>query len=116
MSHPLVAEPLEEWVDPEAVYLASFAALEDSFWLDAGPDPAHGWSWIGTGERVDDPDPVRAITCAGAGGPREDGRFRGGYVGWLGYEGGAARAGAPTAPTHDSVPPQLWLLVGRFVA
>ena len=116
MSHPLVAEPLDEWVDPEAVYLGSFAALGDSFWLDAGPDPAHGWSWIGTGERVDDSDVVRAMACADAGGPREDGRFRGGYVGWLGYEGGAARAGAPTAPTHDLVPPQLWLRVGRFVA
>src|SRR6478752_6010447 len=109
MSHPLVAEPLAEWLDPEAVYLASFAALDDSFWLDAGPDPARGWSWMGTGQRVDDAeadagddaaadagadagahadDDGRAAAAATA---SEDGRFRGGYVGWLGYEGGAVR-------------------------
>jgi anthranilate synthase component 1 len=141
MSNPLVAEPLAEWLDPEAVYLASFAALDDSFWLDAGPDPARGWSWMGTGQRVDDAEEVRRITCADAGDDAaadagadagahadddgraaaaapasEDGRFRGGDVGWLGYEGGAARAGAPTAPTQDDVPQQLWLRVARFVA
>lgn len=116
MSHPLVVAQLDEWADPEAVYLSAFAALEDSFWLDAGPDAGSGWSWIGAGERAPDPAVVRTVACAFPGGPREDGRFRGGWVGWLGYEDGAGRAGAPTAEPDAGIPQQLWLRVGRFVA
>ncbi|QIG40582.1 anthranilate synthase component I family protein [Microbacterium sp. 4R-513] len=116
MSHPLVAEPLDVWIDPETLYLALFATLEHSFWLDAGPDATTGWSWIGTGDRADDPAVVRDVACAGAGASSPEGRFGGGWVGWLGYEPGAARAGAPTADPGDDVPSDLWLRAERLVA
>ncbi|TDN92811.1 aminodeoxychorismate synthase component I [Microbacterium sp. BK668] len=125
MSHPLAVEPVDGWADPEAVYLALFAGLEHSFWLDAGPDAAVGWSWVGAGERAPDPSVVRDVVCApdgagpdphraGVGGP--EGRFRGGWIGWLGYEDGAGRAGAPAARPEAGIPQQLWLRAERFVA
>lgn len=117
MSHPLVAVPLDEWVDPESAYLACFAHAPESFWLDAGPDAATGWSWIGSGASVGDTDAVRAVECAVPATPRPaTGPFQGGWVGWLGYEDGARRAGAPTATPDAGIPQNLWLRVERFVA
>ena len=46
----------------------------------------------------------------------EAGRFRGGWIGWLGYEDAAGRAGAPTAEADSLAPQELWLRVDRFVA
>ncbi|MEU1970501.1 aminodeoxychorismate synthase component I [Microbacterium sp. NPDC019599] len=117
MSHPLVAVPLGEWIDPEAVHLALFADLSESFWLDAGPAATTGWSWVGGGAVDADPGSVRRVPCAdSAPAGAAPGRFTGGWVGWLGYEGGAARAGAPTSGGGDGIPPQVWLRVDRFVA
>jgi para-aminobenzoate synthetase component 1 len=120
MSDPLAAVALPGWIDPETVYLARFAHLDHSFWLDAGPDAATGWSWMGAGVVEEDSEAVRAIAVArsaGASGRTEPiGRFTGGWVGWLGYEDAAARAGAPTSDPERSIPQQLWLRVATFVA
>jgi anthranilate synthase component 1 len=116
MSRDLAARRLLGWVDPATVHAHVARASAHTFWLDAGPDVATGWSWVGTGSPESDPDVVRAVVCGGAtddAGP--GGRFRGGWVGWLDYEGAAARAGAPTVA--DAVGGGArWLRAERFVA
>ncbi|WP_243074924.1 aminodeoxychorismate synthase component I [Microbacterium sp. SS28] len=117
MFRPLVATLLDEWIDPETVYLAGFAQRADSFWLDAGPGATTGWSWVGGGSVEPDPAAIRALACAEPPGEQaESGRFSGGWIGWLGYEDAAARAGAPTSPVEPGIPQQLWLRVERHVA
>lgn len=116
MSDPLVAVELTSWVDPASVFLALHSHDRHAFWLDAGPDASQGWSWIGTGTPEADPGAVRAVDCAaGAADAWPAGRFRGGWVGWLGYDDAAARAGAP-ARFDDGMPHEQWIRVARFVA
>lgn len=116
MSESLVAVELAEWVDPASVHFALHADDDHSFWLDAGPDAVEGWSWVGAGVAEHDPERVRNTPCAP---PSEDpwpaGPFRGGWVGWLGYDDAADRAGAP-ADFDEGMPRQTWLRVSRFVA
>lgn len=94
------------------------AALRDdphAFWLDAGPDARDGWSWVGSG-RPDDPARVAATALSAVpadAGP--EGLLAGGWVGWIGYEAGAAAAGAPMHPAADPLPSQLWLRVERVM-
>ena len=80
--------------------------------------PRSGWSWVGTGEVEHNPHRVRdvSLTDTAATPAWEAGRFRGGWVGWLGYEDAAARAGAPVSADDAEVPPEQWLRVDRFVA
>ncbi len=117
MSSSLVAVPLERWRDPASVFAAGPARAEHSFWLDAGPDAAEGWSWVGTGVPERAIGRIRSVECAIS--PVDEwpaGRFRGGWVGWLGYESAAAGAGAPVAPRDPAYAPDVWLRVERFVA
>lgn len=101
---PYASTVLVEWVDPERAYCGWAATHHNSFWLDAGPAADSGRSWIGIGEQVD-ADSVRHVGLA----PTREGAstvvaeegagpLPGGWVGWLGYEPAAARAGAPTSP------------------
>ena len=118
---PLVALPLPGWIDPARAFAGGPGTAESAFWLDAGPGAVTGWSWIGTGVRAPDADAdaIRALHCAPAEPSSDDwaaGPFRGGWIGWLGYEDAAARAGAPVAASADPVPQELWLRVDRFVA
>ncbi len=112
----LTARRLDHWVDPVAVFLGGLAAAPDAFWLDAGPAADHGWSWLGEGVRSPGPaavvcaDPGRAVD-AGADIP---GPFHGGWIGWLGYDDAAERAGAPAAAEGRGE--DRWLTVERFVA
>jgi anthranilate synthase component 1 len=116
MSEPLVAVGLTEWIDPAAVFLELYADDEHAFWLDAGPDAPSGWSWVGAGTPEQDPAAIRAVDCSRrAAESWPAGRFRGGWVGWFGYDAAAERAGAPAH--HDlDVPNERWLRVDRFVA
>ncbi|MHC2999006.1 aminodeoxychorismate synthase component I [Microbacterium sp. HJ5] len=116
MSDPLVAVELAAWADPASVFLALHADDPHAFWLDAGPDAELGWSWVGSGTPEADAGAPRAVTCARAGGEAwEAGRFRGGWVGWLGYDEAAERAGAP-ARYDERMPRAKWLRVDEFVA
>ncbi len=116
MSDPLIAVELTAWVDPASVHGALYAADDHSFWLDAGPDAGTGWSWVGAGAAESVPERVRGIACQeSAAPPWPAGPFRGGWVGWLGYDDAAARAGAP-ARFDERMPRQAWLRVTRFVA
>ena len=116
MSDPLAVAELVEWVDPASVFRSLFADEAHAFWLDAGPDAVDGWSWMGTGT-PEDAAVVHERVC-GDGPHREDGGspFRGGWVGWAGYDGAASRAGAPAVGEGDGVPQERWLRVGVLVA
>ncbi|GAA3626168.1 aminodeoxychorismate synthase component I [Microbacterium awajiense] len=116
MPEPLTAVAID-WCDPATVYRALDAEAACSFWLDAGPAAATGWSWVGVGVREQDPDAVGAVRVD-ASAARDDtipGSFRGGWVGWLGYEDGADGAGAPTVPV-DSLAGSRWMRTSWFVA
>jgi anthranilate synthase component 1 len=104
--HPVRAP----WREPERLFAGAARRHPDLFWLDAGPAAAGGWSWLGVGSPVE-VDEVRAVACTG-GASGDGGAFRGGWVGWLAYEDGAARAGAPVA---DGIPSR-WMRAQRYVA
>ncbi|TQJ32059.1 aminodeoxychorismate synthase component I [Microbacterium sp. SLBN-146] len=116
MTEDLISTPLGAWMDPQVVFHALHARSAHAFWLDAGPDAVHGWSWVGIGVPEPDPHQVRAVPCAAAASDGGAGPFRGGWVGWLDYEQAAARAGAPVAASDAFVPSVSWLRVTRFVA
>ncbi|MBW9118815.1 aminodeoxychorismate synthase component I [Microbacterium trichothecenolyticum] len=115
MTEPLAAADVAHWVDPASVFAAVFQQEPHCFWLDAGPDSREGWSWIGAGAPAD-PAHVRATTCSGAPAHGDGSPFRGGWVGWAGYDEAAARAGAPASGEADGVAQDLWLRVERLVA
>jgi para-aminobenzoate synthetase component I len=106
----LTAHERSGWVDPAALFAAAFASAEHAFWLDAGPDAADGWSWIGQGTPADEPTDV---VCDGPAPGKVFGPFVGGWIGWAGYDGAARRAGAPAS---DDRVPDRWLRVDRFIA
>lgn len=115
MTSPFTLRPLPVWPDPADVFCAVAADHADVFWLDAGPDADSGCSWVGWGE-AEAPEVVHAARCAGderAGGVE---RFTAGWVGWIGYEAGAARAGAPVTADDPVVPAERWLRVRGLVA
>ncbi|MET0297005.1 MAG: chorismate-binding protein, partial [Microbacterium sp.] len=107
---------LPDWVDPSAVFAAVADGGEHVFWLDAGPGADRGWSWVGTGTVEEHPERVRGTDCSSHAPLAEGGRFRGGWVGWLGYEDAAARAGAPRAASDTTVPSERWLRVDHLIA
>jgi para-aminobenzoate synthetase component 1 len=109
MSSVLASSLLAGWTDPAALFTAAFGGAADAFWLDAGPDAAEGWSWVGTGIRSSSP---RDVVCDGQA-DAATGPFRGGWVGWAGYDAAAARAGAPAAQPDG--PAELWLRVERML-
>ncbi|MGN8551804.1 UNVERIFIED_CONTAM: aminodeoxychorismate synthase component I [Microbacterium sp. SLM126] len=116
MSEPLIAVELTAWADPASVYVSLHGQDDHAFWLDAGPDAPDGWSWVGAGVPETDPERVRRVACQqDAGEEWPAGPFRGGWVGWLGYDDAAERAGAP-ARFDERMPRQAWLRVSRFVA
>jgi anthranilate synthase component 1 len=106
--HPVRAP----WREPERLFAGAARRHPDLFWLDAGPAAVDGWSWLGVGSPADTDD-VRTVVCA-ADGAGEGGAFRGGWVGWLAYEDGAARAGAPVADSDAA--PSRWMRAARYVA
>ena len=117
MSESLIAEAMTNWRDPASVYATLGAASEHAFWLDAGPGADTGWSWVGTGTVEEDHDRIRSVVCAASDEEPEwsAGRFRGGWVGWIGYDSAAGRAGAPFSAEID-VPEERWIRADRFVA
>jgi para-aminobenzoate synthetase component I len=117
MSEPPIAVELTAWVDPSAAFLALHADGAHAFWLDAGPDADRGWSWMGAGVPEGDPSAVRAVVCATDADASgwEAGPFRGGWVGWLGYDAAARHAGAP-ARLDPGLPTEQWIRVDCFLA
>ncbi|MFE1645171.1 anthranilate synthase component I family protein [Microbacterium sp. P01] len=118
MPAPSAALLLPAWVDPAQLFAGGPAQHPHAFWLDAGPDATAGWSWLGIGAPERDPSVVRDVLCARGAGREERpwGPFAGGWVGWHGYDDGAARAGVSALPIQDGIPQDLWLRVTRFVS
>jgi para-aminobenzoate synthetase component I len=118
MPDSLTALQLDGWRDPASVFAAIEAQSEKCFWLDAGPHAQTGWSWGGIGVVESDRERVRAVSLTSTPDDSawEAGRFRGGWVGWIGYENAAARAGAPSGTPEPGIPDETWLRVDRFIA
>ncbi|HET8927725.1 MAG TPA: aminodeoxychorismate synthase component I [Microbacterium sp.] len=115
MPPPFSAAPLSGWTDPAVLFAGWVAGSEHGFWLDAGPDATDGWSWLGMGA-PDDERSVRSVALTGrAPADGAAGPFSGGWVGWIGYERGAAAAGAPVT-AEPGEPPSVWLRAERFIA
>lgn len=110
--HAAAVRLLAGWIEPADLFAG--VPDDDAFWLDAGLEAVSGWSWIGTGAPRARPDPTMDADPPAE--PLADGGpFRGGWVGWCGYDDAAARAGAPAAVETDA-PPEVWLHVDELVA
>ncbi|MBB6392019.1 anthranilate synthase component I family protein [Microbacterium thalassium] len=111
-----VAMRLPAWVDPALVHARLFARRPHVFWLDSGPDAAHGWTYVGAGSEEPDADAVRSVALGGAAsGDRDAGPFSGGWVGWIPYEDGAAAAGAAVAE-GGRIPAARWIRAEEWLA
>lgn len=133
-AHSIVAIALPAWVDPAVIFAGGPALHPHAFWLDAGADARTGHSYLGLGEPADVAAVLATVLEPAAGTPSGDvsrpagiGAFVGGYVGWFGYEWGAAHAGlggndarAREADAHQpgphTVPGTAWLRVTEFVS
>ncbi|WP_314647886.1 anthranilate synthase component I family protein [uncultured Microbacterium sp.] len=121
MPDRLRARLLDDWHDPAVLFRALEAQASDVFWLDAGPGAVDGWSFVGVGDIDALPASLPlAADVAPDDADDEDAErqgdlppFRGGWVGWLDYESGAAAAGAPVAAPGD---PRSWLRARRIAA
>ncbi|MGO4535398.1 anthranilate synthase component I family protein [Leifsonia sp. 2MCAF36] len=133
MAQPLRVLRLDTWVDPADAFVTLFGGTaEDAVWLDSGVDAVDGRSFIGTG-RVTATSSVADGTVTLGGSTRHGGILEplrddlaarrhpepsGHPVGWwgrLGYEAGAAAAGAPVAAGDNAADAAL-LLVDRLLA
>ncbi|AAT89082.1 anthranilate synthase [Leifsonia xyli subsp. xyli] len=107
-------------VDPADAFAALYPA-GDAVWLDSGPDAAAGMSVIGTGTRVatasvaDGTVTVDGETRTGsivevlrATGRADTAGYPLGWIGWLGYEAGAADLGLPHAPGEGQDAAFVW--------
>lgn len=104
MHSDLVAIPIKGWADPEWLFAAHESRASHAWWLDAGPTARDGWSYLGEGVREGDAGAVRKVRCDAndasvPDAPWPAGPFRGGWVGWIGYEG-----------------EQLWLRAHHYIA
>ena len=118
MDSRTTSHALSAWVDPEAAYVALFAESSHSFWLDSGPNASTGYSYLGDGTHiltasVDDGtvtrttdrgaqitagtlfDALAKLVAPASDSTLSSGEFVPGWVGWIGYEVGAAQNGTP---------------------
>lgn len=114
MSRGPVAQRID-WIDPEVLFRAGPAHESHAFWLDAGPDATAGWSWLGVGQPARELPRAQSLASGHATAPPIPGGFSGGWVGWVGYDAAAARAGGPAA-LDDAAPGEAALEVRSFVA
>ncbi|WP_395243295.1 anthranilate synthase component I family protein [Agromyces sp. MMS24-K17] len=128
---------LPEWRDPEAVFRRFGADAPVVAWLDGGPSATAGRSVLVVGDAesrvlvsapdAGDPDDVlrglrRGLSDLGADASADEASAPGpaaaapavlGWIGWFGYEWGAARLGVPVAPTD--APGAAFLLAERAI-
>lgn len=108
MPRPSSPVVLPRWRDPDDVFAALFATAPGAFWLDAGVGAPCGWSYLGTGTPAapDAPTAMDATTPAFLhdGGPA----FRGGWVGWVSYEGDPAWLRVDALLAFDHASRRVW--------
>jgi para-aminobenzoate synthetase component 1 len=121
VSRRVLTRALQHWVDPERVFIEVYGREANAFWLDSGPDAVTGTSHLGAGDPIAAPERLselvdilraRRLDLGVAPGPLPG--FALGWVGWLGYEFGAASQGVDTAPT--ALPGAALLWVTRSIA
>ncbi|MDX2375475.1 aminodeoxychorismate synthase component I [Microbacterium sp. LRZ72] len=122
-NHPVaVAVPS---VDAAAVFAALEPNSTDVFWLDAGPRAREGWSYVGVGAASPAATALAQVSLrpdsdsAGSGVEPQTwpaGPFRGGWIGWFAYDGGAERAGAPVFRSRAAAENDAWMRAVRWVA
>lgn len=110
----LRARALGVFASPAALFVQEASERASVFWLDTGTVAAEGWSVLGSGDVETDAAAAASVRIDVAP-PADPGAppFRGGWVGWLDYETGAAAAGAPAAPSAEG---PAWIRVRRAVA
>jgi para-aminobenzoate synthetase component 1 len=111
----VVRHPLDHWVDPVVVWLAVLDGVENSFWLDSGPDATAGRSWMGASSRIIDSlaqldDSLSTFPIVDESATPS---FRLGWVGWLGYELRGETMGEPVRAS--SLPDVALMFVDRAV-
>ncbi len=112
---PLTLRRADATIDVVSAFRALAARHSNVFWLDAGGAAAEGWSVLGVGEPdAAGPGRIRIDLRSDAADAAEgEPPFRGGWVGWLDYETGAATAGAPVAEGEGGA---AWLWVEQAIA
>ncbi|MFG6278153.1 anthranilate synthase component I family protein [Microbacterium sp. 5K110] len=110
MPRSLSTVALPRWREPDDVFCALFADEPHAFWLDAGPDASTGWSYLGAG-RPDTAGSPRNVDATippppGISGPD----FRGGWVGWVSYEGAPAWLRVEELLAFDHASRRVWAL------
>ncbi|MGM7677503.1 anthranilate synthase component I family protein [Microbacterium sp. A94] len=112
---PLELRRLDSSLDVVGAFRALAAEFTDVFWLDAGDGATQGWSVLGTGD-VDAQGPGNVLIDADPAvlaAPADAPPFRGGWVGWLDFESGAAAAGATAAGSEVG---PAWIRVRAAIA
>ena len=124
MAPRLRSYPVDGWAEPADVFAELFAEAPNAVWLDAGPDAESGRSYLADGRLIATADVDTGevtvidgdestvlpgsmiefladdLARRGRVAPRSDEpSFALGWVGWLGYESGAAALGIPVSPT-----------------
>ena len=115
---------LPGWIDPAAAFVTLYGTDTNVAWLDSGEEASTGKSYMGRAARH-----ITAVSQNGATVLEQlraeldavriepdDETFSLGWVGWLGYEDAASRAGAPASEAEPGIPQQFWLRADTFVA
>ncbi|MFB3979408.1 aminodeoxychorismate synthase component I [Microbacterium proteolyticum] len=101
---------LPRWRDPEDVFSSVFASSRHAFWLDAGRDAGAGWSYLGTGQPDASAAPFQTDAASHAFRDVEGPRFRGGWVGWISYEGVPSWLRADELLAFDHASRRVWAI------
>lgn len=105
MTAPIFRQALDEWVDPMLVHAALVRGYIDTAWLDAGPDATEGFSYLAPVTRLAPGTERETLASISVVNPHygeisSTPRFTLGWIGWIGYEFGAAALGVPTSPSR----------------
>lgn len=121
MLRRILTRRLDAWVDPARVFAALCASEAHAFWLDSGPGADTGMSYLGAGtplaQSASLPDLVARLREQRSAIPEVGESPTGfglGWVGWIGYEFGAAEQLVPVEPS--ALPGAMMLWVSRCVA
>ncbi len=99
---------LPRWQEPDDVFAALFTDAPHAFWLDAGAEAETGWSFLGTGHRAAADAPLARDATTPAPVPDDAPAFRGGWVGWISYEGVSAWLRVDELLAFDHAARRVW--------
>ena len=101
---------LPRWRDPDDVFTALYSDDPYAFWLDTGAAASSGWSYLGAGRVADTDTPLRTDATATASAASTAPPFRGGWVGWVSYEGVPAWLRVDALLAFDHTARRAWAL------